>query len=66
MFSSFCNHFRRLSNFFVVLQISLVRCVKTPIYVRREKKRGETNFEKTVILSISDFKQKKLGLSAKQ
>ena len=44
---------------FVALQFALVRCAKTPIYVRRKKKLGETNIKKTVILSISDFVQKK-------
>ena len=64
-FYSFLYHFWRLSNFFVVLQVAFFRCVKTPIYVCR-KKLGKRNIKKTVIPSISDFVQKKLGLPAKQ
>ena len=58
-FYSILYHFWRLSNFFVVLQIASFRCVKTPIYVCRKKKLGKSNIKKTVILSISDFEQKK-------
>ena len=59
-FSSFWYHFGRLANFFVVLQTSIVRSVKTRIYVRKEKKLGKTNFEKLLfyqflILSRKNF-----------
>ena len=35
--------FEMIEQLLVVLQISSARCIKTPIYVRREKKLGETN-----------------------
>ena len=46
------------------LQISLVRCVKPPIIVRREKN-GEINLEKLFFQSILNLRKKKLGFSAK-
>ena len=44
----------------VVLQISLVRYVKTPIYVRREKKLGEINFEKLLFYQFRTWAEKNL------
>ena len=58
-FYSFWYHFWRLSNFFVVLQISSARCVKTPIYVHREKKLGETNIENCFSINSGHWAEKK-------
>ena len=44
----------------VVLQVSLVRYVKTPIYVRREKKLGESNFEKLLFYQFRTLSRKNL------
>ena len=54
----FCYHFWRLSNFFVVLRISSPRCVKTAIYVRREKKLGKTIFEKLLVYQFRTLSRK--------
>ena len=57
---SFWYHFWRLSNFFVFLQIALVRCVKTPISVPREKKLGETNIENCFSINFGLWAEKNL------
>ena len=59
-FHSFWYHFWRLSNFFVVLQTSSVRCVKTPVYMRREKKLGKTNVDKLLLYQFWTLSRKKL------
>ena len=45
----FCYHLWTLSNFFVVLQNSLVRCVRTTIYVWIRKNLGKLNPENLCI-----------------
>ena len=44
----------------VVLQVSLVRYVKTPIYVPREKKLGETNIDKLLFYQFRILSRKNL------
>ena len=47
-------------------QNSLVRCVKPPINVRREKKFWKLTLKNCVLWTILDFEEKKFGLPVKQ
>ena len=59
-FYSFLYHFWRLSNFFVVLQIASIRCVKTPIYVCRKKNWEKVTLRKLLFYQFRTLSRKNL------